>query len=71
MLSEGKYGIDNVFWLMKGVLRLALDKESYERAGIVGKPDGVKGERSGRPRWRTCFCVISIPMTHFQSYFES
>lgn len=35
----------------KGVLTLALDKESYERAGLVGKPDGVKGKRGTRPRW--------------------
>jgi len=34
-----------------GVLTLHLDKESYERAGIVGKPDGVKGKRGTKPRW--------------------
>ena len=28
-----------------------LDKESYERAGLVGKPDGVKGARGMKPRW--------------------
>ena len=28
-----------------------MDKESYERAGIVGKPDGVKGKRGTKPRW--------------------
>jgi hypothetical protein len=30
---------------------LHLDKETYERAGIVGKPDGVKGKRGTKPRW--------------------
>ena len=34
-----------------GVLTLYLDKESYERAGIVGKPYGVKGQRGTKPRW--------------------
>lgn len=28
-----------------------LDKEAYERAGLVGKPDGVKGKRGLKPRW--------------------
>ena len=36
---------------LSGVLTLYLDKESYERAGIVGKPDGVKGGRGTKPRW--------------------
>ncbi|KAK0104763.1 hypothetical protein ONS95_005033 [Cadophora gregata] len=34
-----------------GTLTLHLDKESYERAGIVGRPDGVKGKRGTKPRW--------------------
>lgn len=41
-----------------GVLTLHLDKESYERAGIVGKPEGVKGKRGTKPRW-------SMPPTSF------
>lgn len=28
-----------------------LDKETYERAGLVGKPHGVKGQRDLKPRW--------------------
>lgn len=28
-----------------------LDKETYERAGLVGKPYGAKGNRGSRPRW--------------------
>lgn len=28
-----------------------LDKETYERAGLVGKPYGVKGHRGLKPRW--------------------
>jgi hypothetical protein len=38
---------------LKGILTLYLDKESYERAGMVGKPDGVKGKRGTKPRWST------------------
>ncbi|KAL1879687.1 hypothetical protein VTK73DRAFT_6862 [Phialemonium thermophilum] len=51
MLSEGRMGIDNVFSLRKGNLTLFLDKETYERAGLVGKPEGAKGNRGQRPRW--------------------
>lgn len=28
-----------------------MDKETYERAGLVGKPYGVKGKRGLKPRW--------------------
>jgi ribonucleases P/MRP protein subunit RPP40 len=28
-----------------------LDKETYERAGLVGKPHGAKGARGLQPRW--------------------
>ncbi|KAM7203414.1 Ribonuclease P 40kDa (Rpp40) subunit domain containing protein [Naviculisporaceae sp. PSN 640] len=51
MLSRGRMGIDNVFALRQGILTMYLDKEAYERAGIVGKPHGVKGNRGLKPRW--------------------
>ncbi|KAH6635084.1 ribonuclease P 40kDa subunit-domain-containing protein [Chaetomium sp. MPI-SDFR-AT-0129] len=51
MLSEGRRGIDNVFFIRAGVLTMYLDKETYERAGLVGKPHGVKGKRNGKRRW--------------------
>lgn len=28
-----------------------LGKETYERAGLVGKPYGAKGDRGLKPRW--------------------
>ncbi|KAK6958459.1 hypothetical protein Daesc_001260 [Daldinia eschscholtzii] len=34
-----------------GVLTMYLDKETYERAGLAGKPHGVKGKRGLKPRW--------------------
>jgi hypothetical protein len=43
--------------LYTGVLTLYLDKESYERVGIVGKPDGVKGSRGTKPRWGKLWCL--------------
>lgn len=51
MLSEGRTTVDTVFALRNGTLTMYLDKEAYERAGLVGKPYGVKGRRCGKPRW--------------------
>jgi ribonuclease P/MRP protein subunit RPP40 len=51
MLSEGKMTVDNMFTLKKGILTMYLDKEAYERAGLVGKPYGPKGNRKLKPRW--------------------
>ncbi|ORY62374.1 ribonuclease P 40kDa subunit [Pseudomassariella vexata] len=51
MLSEGRIGTDNVFTLKDGTLTLYLEKETYERVGIVGQPHGVKGRRGTKPRW--------------------
>ncbi|EHA56964.1 hypothetical protein MGG_06856 [Pyricularia oryzae 70-15] len=51
MLSEGRPGQDNVFTIKDGKLTMFLDRETYERAGMVGITHGVKGERGLRPRW--------------------
>ncbi|KAF4433091.1 ribonuclease P MRP subunit POP1 [Fusarium acutatum] len=39
------------FTLCFGVLTMFVDKETYERAGLVGKPYGAKGGRGSKPRW--------------------
>ncbi|KAK3379235.1 ribonuclease P 40kDa subunit-domain-containing protein [Lasiosphaeria ovina] len=59
MLSEGRRDIDNVFSLESGILALFLDKEAYERAGLVGKPHGVKGRRGLKPRW-----IVQLDLTN-------
>ncbi|KAL8342170.1 hypothetical protein RB601_005114 [Gaeumannomyces tritici] len=51
MLSEGRPGQDNVFTIKAGKLTMFLDKETYERAGMVGETHGVKGDRCSKPRW--------------------
>lgn len=55
-LKDGGYSIIHIIsmesnLLVSGVLTLYLDKETYERAGLVGKPFGVKGQRGLKPRW--------------------
>ncbi|AEO55070.1 hypothetical protein MYCTH_2298476 [Thermothelomyces thermophilus ATCC 42464] len=62
MLSEGRRGIDNVFTLRRGILTMFLDKEAYERAGLVGKPDGPKGKRGTKPRWIVEFDLTAPSM---------
>jgi ribonucleases P/MRP protein subunit RPP40 len=37
MLSEGRPGIEQVFSLIEGVLRLEVDKPTFERVGLQGK----------------------------------
>lgn len=36
-----------------GTLTMYLGKETYEKAGLVGKPYGAKGNRKTKPRWGT------------------
>jgi ribonuclease P/MRP protein subunit RPP40 len=56
-LSEGNFSVlrlHDARWLtLIGILTLHLDKETYERSGLVGKPEGIKGKREHRPRWST------------------
>ncbi|KAK0636519.1 ribonuclease P 40kDa subunit-domain-containing protein [Bombardia bombarda] len=59
MLSEGRRGLDNVFCLKSGQLTMYLDKEAYERTGMVGKPHGVKGKRGVKPRW-----IVELDLTN-------
>ncbi|KAM0433243.1 hypothetical protein ACHAPT_004116 [Fusarium lateritium] len=51
LLSEGKSTVGRLFALHEGILTMYLDKETYERAGLVGKPYGAKGGRGSKPRW--------------------
>lgn len=38
MISEGRPGIDNTFTINGGILRLEVDRPTYERLGIAGVP---------------------------------
>lgn len=47
-----------------------LDKETYERAGLVGKPHGTKGGRGLRPRWSMLTSIIPLRLADtLNSYF--
>ncbi|PHH61657.1 hypothetical protein CDD81_8068 [Ophiocordyceps australis] len=51
ILSEGNIETKNVFSIRHGTLDMFLDRETYERAGLQGKPYGAKGNRGVKPRW--------------------
>lgn len=70
MLSRGRSDLDNVFTLKNGQLTMFLDKETYERAGLVGKPHGAKGNRGLRPRWVVEFDLRSPSMFHGRPGFD-
>ncbi|KAI0970031.1 ribonuclease P 40kDa subunit-domain-containing protein [Xylaria arbuscula] len=70
MLSEGKIGIDNVFSIKDGKLIMYLEKETYERAGLVGKPHGVKGARGSQPRWIVEYDLRSPSALHGKKGFD-
>ncbi|KAF5623908.1 ribonuclease P MRP subunit POP1 [Fusarium sp. NRRL 52700] len=46
-----KTTVGMLFTLREGVLTMFMEKETYERAGLVGKPYGAKGGRGSKPRW--------------------
>jgi len=51
MLSEGRPLVDNVFSLYEGILRLELDRVTYERCGLQGTPIEDGGKKHQKARW--------------------
>ncbi|PNS19821.1 hypothetical protein CAC42_7788 [Sphaceloma murrayae] len=51
LLSEGKPGVENVYSLHDGILRLELDKPTYERAGLAGKVMPTPGRKHTKARY--------------------
>ena len=43
-----------------GILKLLLDKERYERAGLVGKPTGSSGAKRAKAEWCQCCRVVAL-----------
>jgi ribonuclease P/MRP protein subunit RPP40 len=52
MISEGRPLVDNRFSLLEGVLKLELDKPTYERCGLEGKPLASAGRKHVKQRFR-------------------
>jgi ribonuclease P/MRP protein subunit RPP40 len=51
MLSEGRSGTDNVLSLSDGVLRIEVDKPTYEKVGLEGQPVGGEGRKHVKARF--------------------
>ncbi|RKF79260.1 putative ribonuclease p 40kda subunit [Golovinomyces cichoracearum] len=70
MLSEGRIGAENVYLLKDGKLSLHLDKQSYESAGLVGKPENDKAERYLKNRWLVEIDLRCPSMQHGKKGFD-
>ncbi|KAI9735137.1 MAG: hypothetical protein M1834_001725 [Cirrosporium novae-zelandiae] len=70
MLSEGRPGVDNVFSLINGTLRLNLDKETYERAGLVGRSIRDGGRKHVKARYVVELNLRQPSMLHGKKGFE-
>jgi ribonuclease P/MRP protein subunit RPP40 len=70
MLSEGRPGLDPLYTLHEGVLRLELPKELYERCGLVGHaiPDG--GRKHIKSRFAVEVNLRQASMVHGKKGFE-
>jgi ribonuclease P/MRP protein subunit RPP40 len=51
MLSEGRSGTDNVLSLSDGVLRIEVDKPTYEKLGLEGRAVGGEGKKHIKARF--------------------
>lgn len=51
ILSEGRSGTDNVLSLSDGVLRIEVDKPTYEKMGLEGKSVGGEGRKHVKARF--------------------
>lgn len=70
MLSRGRNDVDDVFTLKDGQLTMFLCRETYERAGLVGKSYGAKGTRGLKPRWVVEFDLRSPSMFREKKGFD-
>ena len=62
MLSEGRPLVDNCFSLFDGILRLEIDRPTYERCGLVGTRIEDGGKKYQNARWVIEFDLRSTAM---------
>ncbi|KAL3464747.1 ribonuclease P 40kDa subunit-domain-containing protein [Aspergillus heterothallicus] len=70
MISEGRSGLDNVFTLKDGVLRLELGKEDFERTGLEGKPIRTGGKKHAKERYLIELNLRLPSMLHGKKGFQ-
>ncbi|KAK5123089.1 hypothetical protein LTR85_003286 [Meristemomyces frigidus] len=70
MLSEGRPGIDHIFSLFDGVLRLEVDKPTFERMGLEGKAMPSEGRKHVKARYAIEFNLRLPSMVRDHKGFE-
>ncbi|KAL4977527.1 ribonuclease P 40kDa subunit-domain-containing protein [Aspergillus desertorum] len=70
MISDGRSGLDNVFTLKEGVLRLELGKEDYEKTGLTGKPIRTGGKKHAKERFVVELNLRLPSMLHGKKGFQ-
>ncbi|KAL2001639.1 hypothetical protein VTN02DRAFT_1497 [Thermoascus thermophilus] len=70
LISEGRSGVDDVFSLHNGILRLELGKESFERTGLTGKPIRGGGRKHAKERYLVEINLRLPSMLHGKKGFE-
>jgi ribonuclease P/MRP protein subunit RPP40 len=58
MLSEGRVGIDHIYSLAEGILRLEVDKATFERMGLEGKPISSEGRKHVKARFGMMYAIL-------------
>ncbi|KAF8252284.1 hypothetical protein K440DRAFT_633551 [Wilcoxina mikolae CBS 423.85] len=64
LLSHGRLDVENSFCLSDGVLRMSLDTETYERAGLQGKPSKF-GNGPGLMKRRRFLVELNLRSTSY------
>ncbi|KAF2622197.1 hypothetical protein BU25DRAFT_403287 [Macroventuria anomochaeta] len=70
MLSAGRPLVDTRFEIVEGVLRMEMDRPTYERAGLVGVPVEDGGKKHQRNRWRVEYDLKQASMKKGKRGFE-
>ncbi|KAF2745548.1 hypothetical protein M011DRAFT_469600 [Sporormia fimetaria CBS 119925] len=70
MRSEGRTNVDNIFTLYEGVLRLELDRPTYERCGLQGSPMEDGGRKHQKARWVVEYDLRAPSMLHGKKGFS-
>ncbi|KAL4862705.1 hypothetical protein BDV12DRAFT_39363 [Aspergillus spectabilis] len=70
MISEGRSGLDNVYTLRDGVLKLELGKEDYEKTGLTGKPIRTGGKKHAKERFLIELNLRLPSMLHGKKGFQ-
>ncbi|KAL5332922.1 ribonuclease P 40kDa subunit-domain-containing protein [Aspergillus crustosus] len=70
MISEGRSGLDNVYTLKDGVLKLELGKEEYEKTGLTGKSIRTGGKKHTKERFLIELNLRLPSMLHGKKGFQ-